>query len=165
MVPLGYFDMVEVDGDWSYLRDRWKNQESFFELKAQQNKQKYFFYKRLTLIASWLTPFSIFIGFLIPTQYQGFYSLVPMLISTCAVGGYQWEELHNFGAQWAKYRLVAERLKHHFAMKHEKSGMYRGLSEDDAQSRFVESCEGIIAGTDVNYFVLMVDPLRQNDSH
>jgi hypothetical protein len=41
------------------------------------------------------------------------------------------------------------------------------LSVDPAHKsalrQFVEACEALIEGTDVNYFVLMVDPLRRQD--
>jgi Protein of unknown function (DUF4231) len=70
--------------------------------------------------------------------------------------------LHNYGAQWAKFRLVAERLKAHRELFFQRSGIYRDLDDEHAARQFVEYCEGLIEGTDVNYFVLMVDPLRRN---
>jgi hypothetical protein len=39
---------------------------------------------------------------------------------------------------------------------------YRDLDDKSAARRFVEFTEGLIEGTDVNHFVLMVDPRRQD---
>jgi len=116
----------------------------------------------MTLVTSWLTPIAIFILILIPPKFRDLYNPIPLLLSTLAVGSYQWEELHNYGAQWAKFRLVAERLKGHHELLLQRSGMYRGLDEETAAHQFVEYCEGLIEGNDVNYFVLMVDPIRRN---
>jgi hypothetical protein len=114
------------------------------------------------LVSSWLTPIAIFVLILIPANHRDLVSLVPLLLSTIAVGSYQWEELHNYGAQWAKFRLVAERLKGHKELFVQSAGPYAALTPEVAQRRFVEFCEGLIEGTDINYFVLMVDPLRRN---
>jgi Protein of unknown function (DUF4231) len=83
---------------------------------------------------------------------------------TAAVGTYQWEEVHNYGARWAKFRLVAERLKNHKELFLQRASVYDGLTDDQARKRFVEYCEGLLEGTDVNYFVLMIDPLRRNQT-
>ncbi len=147
-----------------YLRSRWKDQCDYFEAKAKINQARFLFMRRLTLISSWLTPVAIFVVILIPEQYPKYrdvYNIVPLLLSTIAVGSYQWEELHNYGAQWAKFRLVAERLKGHKELFQHRVGPYRGKSAEEAGVIFIEYCEGLIEGTDVNYFVLMVDPLRR----
>lgn len=117
-----------------------------------------------TLISSWLTPIAIFIVVLYREQLAHFYDLVPLLLSTVAIGSYQWEELHNYGAQWAKFRLVAERLKGHRELYLQRAGVYRDLDDERAQQKFVEFCEGLIEGNDVNYFALMVDPLLRRES-
>lgn len=145
-----------------YLNGRWKDQCAYFESKAKFNQTRFMRSRRAMLVSSWLTPIAIFILILIPSRYHDLYSIVPLLLSTIAVGSYQWEELHNYGAQWAKFRLVAERLKGHHELFLQHSGVYRGPTEEQARHQFVEFCEGLIEGTDVNYFVLMVDPLRRN---
>lgn len=117
--------------------------------------------RRTMLISSWLTPIAIFVLILIPSDYRDLYSVLPLFLSTIAVGSYQWEELHNYGAQWAKFRLVAERLKGHKELYFHRAGPYRNMDDEQATIRIIEFCEGLIEGTDVNYFVLMVDPLRR----
>jgi hypothetical protein len=148
-----------------YLEGRWKEQCDYFERKASFNQGRFILMRRTMLVSSWLTPIAIFILILIPDKYQNLYSILPLLLSTIAVGSYQWEELHNYGAQWSKFRLVAERLKGHRELFLQKAGPYRGLQDEPAKARFVEFCEGLIEGTDVSYFVLMVDPLRRKQEN
>ena len=155
----------KADAASAYLNGRWKDQCDYFELKAKTNQTKYLRTRQLTLFSSWLTPIAIFGSVLIQTIPNGglwghLYDFIPLLLSTVAIGSYQWEELHNYGPQWAKFRLVAERLKNHKQLFELRAGMYRDMDDQEALKRFVEYCEGLIEGTDVNYFILMVDPRR-----
>jgi Protein of unknown function (DUF4231) len=149
-----------------YLQGRWKDQCTYFESKARVNQARFMASRVVTLITGWLTPLAIFGLTLIPPEtyptLAKFYNVLPLVLSTLAIGSYQWEELHNYGAQWAKFRLVAERLKGHYELFIQRAGLYRGLDDEAAARQFVEYCEGLIEGNDVNYFVLMVDPLRRN---
>lgn len=147
-----------------YLNGRWRQQCEYFESKALTNQRRFMNTRMTTLISSWLTPIAIFIVVLYREQLAHFYDLVPLLLSTVAIGSYQWEELHNYGAQWAKFRLVAERLKGHRELYLQRAGVYRDLDDERAQQKFVEFCEGLIEGNDVNYFALMVDPLLRRES-
>ncbi len=144
-----------------YLEQRWKEQCDYFERKASFNQRRFLLMRRTMLVTSWLTPIAIFVLVLIPSQHHDLFSILPLVLSTIAIGSYQWEEVHNYGAQWAKFRLVAERLKGHRELFLQHAGPYHGLQEEQASARFIEFCEGLIEGTDVNYFVLMVDPLRR----
>jgi hypothetical protein len=146
----------------SYLEGRWKEQSDYFELKAKTNQSRFMLLRRAMLVSSWLTPIAIFTLILVPGKDRDLLSLIPLLLSTIAVGTYQWEELHNYGAQWAKFRLVAERLKGQKELFLQSAGPYASLTPDEARLRLVQFCEGLIEGTDINYFVLMVDPLRRN---
>jgi len=151
----------------SYINGRWQSQSDYFDVKARRNQTSFMRLRDLMLWCSWLTPIAIFCQTLPWKVFQSHYfSLAPLLLSTIAVGTYQWEEAHNYGAQWAKFRLVAERLKGHKELFLHRSGMYGDpkLDEEQALQRFVEYCEGLIEGTDVNYFVLMIDPLRRNQT-
>jgi hypothetical protein len=146
-----------------YLSGRWQDQSDYFESKAKENQRLFILMRRIMLLCSWFTPVTIFLQSLPLFHAQG-WTIVPLLLSTAAVGTYQWEEVHNYGAQWAKFRLVAERLKNHRELFMRRAGIYNGLHEEQALRQFVEYCEGLIEGTDVNYFILMVDPLRRNQS-
>jgi hypothetical protein len=146
-----------------YMNGRWQDQSDYFESKARHNQKLFILMRDIMLMCSWLTPITIFLQSLQLFHAQA-WSLVPLLLSTAAVGTYQWEEVHNYGAQWAKFRLVAERLKNHRELFLDRAGPYRGLGDEDALRQFVEFCEGLIEGTDVNYFVLMIDPLRRNQT-
>jgi hypothetical protein len=144
--------------DFKYITERFKPQLDYLSRKASFNQGRYILMRRMMLIASWLTPLAIFVQFMIPQASRDLWTLVPMVLSTIAVGSYQWEEQHNYGSQWSKFRLVAENLKHQLAYFQNGTGPFRSLTQDDAKRAFVEITEKIIEGTDINYFTLMVDP-------
>lgn len=143
---------------FAYIKERYEPQLAYFESKAAVNQRLYFRMRRLMLVASWLTPIAIFIQFALPERYRNLWSLLPMILSTAAVGSYQWEEQHGYGSQWSKFRLVAENLKHQLFYFENKTGPFRALPQEDSERTFVEIVEKIIEGTDINYFTLMVDP-------
>jgi Protein of unknown function (DUF4231) len=144
--------------DFSYIRERFRPQLDYFEKKAALNQGRFLLMRRMMLIASWLTPIAIFIQFTVPPRSRDLWSIVPMILSTVAVGSYQWEEQHNYGSQWSKFRLVAENLKHQLVYFENHTGPFRELAQVDAERTFVEVIEKIIEGTDINYFTLMIDP-------
>jgi hypothetical protein len=144
-----------------YLNGRWREQCAYFDSKAASNQRNYMRTRIVTLVSISLTPLSIAGAIIVPIFRSTLYDFVPLVLSTVAIASYQWEELFNYGSKWAKFRLVAERLKGHRELFVQRTGLYRGLDDDTAQKQFVEYCEGLIEGTDVNYFILMVDPRRR----
>lgn len=99
-----------------YLKGRWKDQCEYFERKAALNQKRYMETRLVTLFSSWLTPIAIFVLVVIHAlhfnpNWAVYWDVVPLVLSTIAIGSYQWEDLHNYGAQWAKFRLIAEKLK------------------------------------------------------
>jgi len=157
---------VNIPGLEKYLNGRWTEQSEYFERKARANQKLYLRWPRIMLMASLATPITIFAALLLTTTHPDvpewhWAELLLIFVSGLAIFAYQWEELHNYGAQWAKFRIVAERLKGHRQLFELKSGIYKDLAPDAALHQFIEYCEGLIEGTDVNYFVLMVDPLRK----
>ncbi len=144
-----------------YLEKRLQDQIDWFGKNAKSNQDQYMLMRRLILISGWLTPLAIFVQFVLTSGWlQNYWSIVPMILSTTAVGTYQWEEIHKFGAKWSKFRLVAEQLRHHRFFFETKTGPYRGLSDQESLARLVQTTEGIIEGTDVNYFTLVIDPTK-----
>jgi hypothetical protein len=150
--------------EFSYISDRYTKQLEYFERKAAQNQALYLKTRRLMMIASWLTPIAIFVQFMLPLGWRDLWSIVSMVLSTVAIGCYQWEEQHNYGAQWSKFRLVAENLKHQLVYFQHKAGPFRNVLEEEARRLFVEVVEKIIEGTDINYFTLMVDPAAKSEN-
>ena len=152
--------------EFKYVTERFKPQLTYFESKASFNQGRYLLMRRMKLIASLLTPIFIFIQSLMPKDWREIWSILPMVLSTIAVGTYQWEELNNYGSQWSKFRLVAENLKHQLVYFENNTGPYLALTDDCAKRTFIEVTEKIIEGTDINYFTLMVDPHKSlNELH
>ena len=147
--------------DFVYMKDRFVPQLAYFEAKSTFNQNRYLLMRRAMLVASWLTPIAIFVQFVVPTSWRDYWTIIPMLISTIAIGSYQWEEVHNYGPQWSKFRLVAESLKHQRVYFENGTGPFLNLCREDAQRLFVDIVEKIIEGTDINYFTLVVDPHRR----
>jgi hypothetical protein len=151
-----------------YLKGRFANQSAYFEHKAGHNQTMYLLFRRVSLLSGILTPIAIFVVTLLvvlsessTSKWVHLWHLVPISLSAIALGAYQWEELHNYGAQWAKFRLVAERLKRNRELFLQKARPFDEPDDEVATKQFVESCEGLIEGNDINYFVLMVDPQRR----
>jgi hypothetical protein len=107
---------------FEYLEERFRPQVRYFDDKARFNQSRYLLMRRMMLVASWLTPISIFIQFTIHSNMRDAWAIVPMILSTIAVGSYQWEEQHNYGSQWSKFRLVAENLKHQLVYFENQTG-------------------------------------------
>jgi len=143
-----------------YIKERLKPQIEWFEGKSKFNQSRYMLMRRIMLIASWLTPLAIFLQYRVPQSYQENWTVIPMILSTMAVGSYQWEEVHKFGPQWSKFRLVAEHLKHILMYFETGTGPFKGMSPTEAAAALVLTTEKTTEGTDINYFTLVVDPAR-----
>jgi hypothetical protein len=149
-----------TEDDFSYMRERYEDQLRYFEAKAKANQNAYWFTRRLMLIANLVTPILIFVQVILPASWGNVWSFVPMIVSTVAFGCYQWEETHNYGTQWSKFRLVVETMKRYRWLF--ETGTMPFNIEDPVRRRqyFVEVIEKLIEGTDVNYFTLMIDPQK-----
>jgi hypothetical protein len=141
-----------------YINTRWKGQLEWFEGRAAYNQRLYLRMRRIMLVCSWLTPIAIFLLLLLPPRFRDWLSIVPLVLSTAAIACYQWEDQHGYGPNWAKFRLISERLKRQREFAIQRAGPYADLDSDAVRRRFVQATEGLIEGTDVNYFTLMVDP-------
>jgi len=101
---------------------------------------------------------TIALAFTVPERYKVYMGILSLVLSTIVLATYQWEEFQNYGAKWEKFRLVAEQLKSEKFLFLNHAGHYSAQDERGASSLFVESVEGIIRGTDLSYFSLLVDP-------
>jgi len=81
-----------------------------------------------------------------------------LVLSTVVLATYQWEEFKNYGSNWSKFRLVAEHLKSEIVMFRHGVGKYSVATPEERERRFIEAVEGLIQGTDLNYFSVMVEP-------
>ena len=58
----------------------------------------------------------------------------------------------------AEIRLVAEQIKSEQFLFLNHAGVYTDLAEEEAKVHLVETIEGVIRGTDIGYFSLLVEP-------
>jgi len=84
--------------------------------------------------------------------------ILALILSTIVLATYQIEEFQSYGAKWEKFRLVAEQIKSEKYMFLNGAGRYLTVNSDESKRLFIETIEGIIRGTDISYFSLMVEP-------
>lgn len=144
-----------------YIADRIDNQISYFDTNAIKNQKIYRRFKSSAIWSNVLTTLAIAIVLNIPDSWTLAWTLSTLVLSTWVLFTYQWEEFHNHGAKWEKFRLVAEQLKSEKFLYINGAGRYKGMSDSEAHERLVETVENIIKGTDISYFSLMVDPGRR----
>ena len=145
-----------------YLNGRWQSQYSYCNKKAILCQRRYLTLRRVSLIAGVLTPIAIFVITLVvvaaddSNKWIHLWHLLPITLSAIALGGYQWEEIHDYRYQWGKFRIVAERLQRSRELFLNRVGIYGAVeSEVEALKRFIEYCEGLLETTDTDYFVLV----------
>lgn len=145
----------------SYIKERLEDQMQYFDRSAITNQGRYRFLKRVSIVCNLLTTLAIAIAFIVPEHLRVTMGIVALVLSTLVLATYQWEEFENYGAKWEKFRLVAEQLKAEKYMYQNQAGAYASSDEKRRHCDLVETVEGIIRGTDISYFSLMVDPGRR----
>jgi len=144
-----------------YLADRVDNQIAYFDTGAMRNQSRYRLLKSTGIVCNVLTTMTIALAFTVSSEHKTAMGIIALVLSTVVLFTYQWEEFHNYGAKWEKFRLVAEQLKSEKCLFVERAGRYDGHNDDQRNKIFVEAIEQIIRGTDISYFSLMVEPGRR----
>jgi len=152
---------MEQTDTYEYLKNRVDDQLKYFDSNAMKNQKYYRWLKRTAIACNILTTMTIALAFTVPDDYKVFMGIVALVLSTIVLATYQWEEFENYGAKWEKFRLVAEQLKSEKFMFVNKAGVYLETDEEEKKRLLVERVEGIIRGTDITYFSLMVEPGRR----
>ena len=142
--------------DFNYMKERVDDQIAYFDANAIRYQRRYKFIKSVAVACNWLTTLSIALVFAVDSWRLSF-GIISLVLSTIVLATYQWEEFQNYGAKWEKFRLVAEQLKSEKCLFLNFTGKY-STSEEENKREFVRTVEGIIRGTDVSYFTLLVDP-------
>src|SRR5712692_1418844 len=141
-----------------YISDRVDEQLGYFDSSALKNQRNYRRLKSTAIICNILTTMTIALAFTVSENYKVWMGIIALVLSTIVLATYQWEEFHNYGAKWEKFRLVAEQLKSEKAMFLNRAGQYSSDNEEHNKRLLVETVESIIRGTDLSYFSLMVEP-------
>jgi hypothetical protein len=141
----------------AYLEERVEDQIGYFDSSAIKNQRCYKRLKRIAILCNILTTMAIALAFTVKSpENKTAMGIVALILSTMVLATYQWEEFENYGAKWEKFRLVAEQLKSQKHLFLTPSGPY--AIENDAENGrlFVETIEGIIKGTELSYFTLVL---------
>ena len=141
-----------------YITQRVNDQIAYFDSSAIKNQKAYKRLKSTAIACNILTTMTIALAFTVPESYKVGMGILALVLSTIVLATYQWEEFQNYGAKWEKFRLVAEQLKSEKFMSLNRAGRYASQEDSTNQVLFVETIEGIIRGTDLSYFSLMVEP-------
>jgi hypothetical protein len=148
-------------GSFPYLAERVDDQITYFDQGAMKYQKKYRRLKSSAIFCNVLTTMTIALAFTVSPEYKIWMGILALVLSTLVLFTYQWEEFHNYGAKWEKFRLVAEQLKSEKYLYVNRTGRY-DLDDDQARNKmFVEAVEQVIRGTDISYFALMVEPGRR----
>jgi hypothetical protein len=141
-----------------YMTQRVESQLSYFDTSAMKNQRAYRRLKSTAIVCNILTTMTIALAFTVSDSYKVYMGIIALVLSTIVLATYQWEEFQNYGAKWEKFRLVAEQIKSEKFMCLNKAGRYASQDESEGRKLFVETIEGIIRGTDLSYFSLIVEP-------
>lgn len=140
----------------TYLAERVEDQIEYFDSNAIGNQRWYRRFKSAAILCNIGTTLTIALT-LIPDLKVPM-SIVALVLSMIVLATYQVEEFCNFGAKWGKFRLVAERIKSEKYLFLSSTGTYSSIDTDEKERVFIETIEGIIQGTDMSYFSLMIEP-------
>jgi len=149
------------DESFGYLAERVDNQITYFDQGAIKNHKNYRRLKAAAIVCNVLTTMTIALAFTVPADYKTWMGILALVLSTVVLATYQWEEFHNYGAKWEKFRLVAEQLRSEKFLFVNRAGRYDLQNDDEGKKAFVEAVEQVIRGTDISYFALMVEPGRR----
>jgi hypothetical protein len=142
----------------SYIADRVDDQLDYFDSSAIRNQKAYRRLKSTSIACNVLTTMTIALAFTVPQEYKIAMGILALILSTIVLATYQIEEFQSYGAKWEKFRLVAEQIKSEKHMFLNRVGAYAIEDDKIAKCQFIETIEGIIKGTDISYFSLMVEP-------
>ena len=140
----------------TYLTERVDDQIEYFDSNAIGNQKLYRRLKSAAIFCNIFTTLTIALT-LIPNLKVPM-SIIALVLSMIVLATYQVEDFYNFGAKWEKFRLVAERIKSEKYLFLSSAGTYSSIDTDDKERVFIETIEGIIQGTDMSYFSLMIEP-------
>lgn len=151
-----------------YLEYRWYSQWSFYDSKATQNKNTYFYLQRWVVIGSLIIPALIslnsaiarFITEFIPTTQASAaetenivrigVDAITVVLSLSVAGAAAMESLYKYGENWSSYRSAAEELQAEKNFYDMSAGPY--AISPNPFATFVERVEGIVANQNGKYF-------------
>lgn len=146
--------LLHKDADASerhYMEHRWYGQWSYYDQRAEQNKQRYLLLQRIIVIGSVSVPVLISIGPSIQAAFAGtggeaaraVLDIITIALSLGVAIAAGLEQLYKYGEYWSSYRNAAEELMQEKALFDTLSGPYK--ESEHPFMAFVNATEEIIA--------------------
>ncbi|MEW6448878.1 MAG: DUF4231 domain-containing protein [Bacillota bacterium] len=129
-----------TEEQFAYLSNRVDDQIKYFDEGAIKNQKKYRLLKSTAIVCNVLTTMTIALAFTVPDDYKTMMGIVALVLSTIVLATYQWEEFHNYGAKWEKFRLVAEQLKSEKCLFVNRAGRY-DMTDDEVRKKYTDPIE------------------------
>lgn len=153
-----------------YLENRWYSQWTYYDKKATENKNSYYFYQNIVIIGGVIIPTLVSINGTVARALTGAFGLsletwrtildagtvfvsLAVAIAAAILG------LQKFGESWASYRSAAEELQSEKSYYDMGAGPY--LNNANPLATFVENTENIIAKQNGNYFQTVQKQIEQ----
>lgn len=148
-----------------YLEYRWHSQWSFYDSKASQNKNTYYWYQRIIVIGALMIPALISLNSTIARFITQVFTAggsdsetivrigidsFTVFVSLAVAGAAALESLYKYGENWSSYRSAAEELQAEKNFYDMSAGPYE--NNPTAFATFVARIEGIIANQNGKYF-------------
>ena len=136
--------------EFEYLEDRIDNQQKWHSKKSTQNKQRFYFFEIITLVAGALIPV-INVLDIVPDSWIRWLStsLAAIILISTGLG-----RLYKYQENWLNYRDLSEALKREKQFYLYEVGEYDMRSERKRQHTLVERVESILASATSQYFSL-----------
>ena len=136
--------------EFEYLEDRIDNQQKWHSKKSIQNKQRFYFFEIIMLVAGALIPV-INVLDIVPESWVRWLSasLAAIIVVSAGIG-----RLYKFQENWLNYRDLSEALKREKEFYLYEVGEYDIRNERTRNKTLVERVESILASSTSQYFSL-----------
>lgn len=132
-----------------YMEHRWYGQWSYYDQRAEQNKQRYLLLQGIIVVGSVAVPVLISIGPSVQAIFAGseaaraVMDVITIILSLSVAVAAGLERLYKYGEYWSSYRNAAEELMQEKALFDTRSGPYKESEQPFLD--FVNFTEEIIA--------------------
>ncbi|CAA0092018.1 Uncharacterised protein [BD1-7 clade bacterium] len=126
-----------------YLSERVQKQRDWYELRANDSKQRFLRNQTVIIVLGAVIPLTVTIASFLGHAELGAVISAGISCGISIIAGL--DKLHQPQTAWFNSRAYEESLKKEEWFYRYRAGDYNGLSDRDAEVRFIENVEGIIS--------------------